>query len=114
MNEIAILGTVVTALWGLTLGLIAVVWGMLREQNRQQGVALEKLQAQNTEQETSLGRLFERMKAREEAHAQHREDVSSRLDRIEGLLHQLLRGGGRGPSSPYPGSYSSTERKERT
>ena len=113
MNETAILITVVGVLWAVAVSLIAVVWGMLREQNRQQGITIDALVAQNTAQETAIGRLMERMKAREDAHAEHREDISNRLNRLEMKIDQLLRGPGRGGSSgsPYPGAYGITDRK---
>jgi hypothetical protein len=115
MSELAILTAIVGALWAVAIGLVAVVWAMLREQNRQQGVAIEALVKQNTDQETQIGRLLERMKAREDAHAEHRENIGERLNRLEMKIDQLLRGGGsgRGGMSPYPGAYSTTERKDR-
>lgn len=110
MNDPAIIGVAASVF----LALLGLVWGMLREQNRQQGLTLDKLVAQNTEQETAIGRLMERMKAREDAHAEYREDVSTRLDRIENLLQRLIAGsGGRGGSpSPYPGAYGITSERK--
>ena len=114
MSETAILATVVTALWGLVVGLLGVVWSTLKERNSAQGVAIERLQEQNTVQETAIGRLTERAIAREEAHAQHREDTQAQFSRIDLNLSEmnrkldtLLRGsGGRGGTgsqgSPYP------------
>lgn len=114
MTETATLIAVVGALWAVAVALIAVVWGMLREQNRQQGITIDSLVRQNTEQETAIGRLMERMKAREDAHAEHREDISNRLNRLEMKIDQLLRGPSRGGSSgsPYPGAYGITSERK--
>lgn len=87
----------------LILGLLGAVWGQLRGQNREQGESIAKLVAQNTEQESSLARLFERMKAREEAHAQHREDIAAQLAAMNVKLDRLLFG--RGVTPPTGGRY---------
>ena len=105
MSDVAILAAVLGVVWTITMGLLGVVWGMLTARIGKLETSDEALVAQNTVQETALGRLTERMIAREEAHAQHREDVMGRLDRLEGKIDQLLRSGAR--PSPYPGSYSS-------
>lgn len=109
MNETAILGTVFGALWGLVLTLAGVIWATLREQNRGQAARLDKLEAQNTEQETQIGRLDARMVARETAHSEHREDIGDRLTRLETKIDQLLRGGR--SLSPYPGAYKTGENR---
>jgi hypothetical protein len=86
VTETSLLAIVVSVF----LALLGVVWGMLREQNRKQGIDIEKVQARCAELENGAARLFERMKAREDAHAQHREDISERLSGIETKLDRLL------------------------
>lgn len=111
MSEVAILVSVLGGLWAIAIGLIGVVWGMLREQNRSQGDRIAKLEAQNTEQETAIGRLTERTIARETAHAEHREGmqsqvtrletrIESRFNSLEGKIDRLL-----GSKTPFPSHY---------
>jgi uncharacterized coiled-coil protein SlyX len=109
MNETAVLGTVVAGLWGLVLALVGVVWSTLKERNKSTEERCEKLESQNTLQETSIGRLTERLLAREEAHQSHREDMSSAIARLEAsiavLSTKLDRVLGAGTPYPRPGQY---------
>jgi hypothetical protein len=114
--------------WALTLALIATIWSQHKEkianierttirfgerigqlesealalkvQNTRQEKDVAALQAQNTTQESAIAGLVQRMIAREEAHAQHREDTSGRLGRIEDKLDRLL-----GSRTPQPRGY---------
>ena len=121
MSETAILATVVAALWGLVLALVGVVWATLKERDAAQGAAIARLQEQNTQQEVAIGRLTENARSREETHAQHREDMQGQFARIDtGMadmnrkLDTLLRGSGRGGTSPYPpGRYGLGSEPER-
>lgn len=107
MTETAILSVVCVALWGVVLALVAVVWSTLKERNAAAEDRIAKLEAQNTIQETAIGRLTERAITREETHAQHREDMQTQFARIDTAMGQmnskldaLLRGSG--SRSPYP------------
>lgn len=97
---------------GERLGIVEAALAAIGAQNSRQERDMVALQQQNTQQETSIGRLTERMVARETAHAEHREDISERLGRMEVKLDQLIRGSGSRSGSPFPGAYGSTgERK---
>lgn len=111
MTETATLGLIFAAVGAILLALLGVVWAMLTGRIAALESLIGALTTQNTQQEIAIGRLTERMVAREDAHAQHREDMSNRLDRIEGKLDKLLGSGGR---TPYPTRYgvgSGPERK---
>jgi hypothetical protein len=71
---------------------------------------IDSLQEQNTHQEVMLGRLTENAKGREEAHAQHREDMQNQFARIESQLAEMTRKLDRalGNATPMPGRYSHT------
>ena len=103
MSEIAIMGSIVGVLWGVLLALLGVVWTMSRERLAFTETRVAGLEKQNTEQETALGRLIERMKAREDAHESHRENVDHPLSRIEDKLDKLL--SVRSSGAPYPMRY---------
>jgi uncharacterized protein HemX len=120
MNETAVLGTVVAALWGLVLALVGVVWSTLKERSAGLESKVDRLDKQNTEQETAIGRMTEKILAREEAHQQHREDMQSQFARIDMAMGQIntkldrLLGGG--TPYPRPGQYAhrpSTESGEK-
>lgn len=110
MSETAILIPVVAALFAISLALVGVVWATLKERLKAAEDKVGALDQQNTQQETSIGRLTERMIAREEAHSQHREDMAGRLDRIEGKLDKLL---APSPRTPYPTRYGQGNEPER-
>ena len=74
----------------IILALVGVVWGLFRKENDGQGKRLDKLEAKVAAAEESIARLFERMKAREDAHAQHREDMADRLQSIDTKLDRLI------------------------
>lgn len=89
----------------------------LRSQNERQERDVIALQATNRDQGEQIGRLMERMKAREDAHAAHREDMrenfasqQSRLERIETKLDQLATAIRNKPS----GSYTFQENPKKT
>jgi uncharacterized coiled-coil protein SlyX len=117
MNETAVLGTIVAGLWGLVLALLGVVWSTLKERVTATDERCAKLEAQNVTQETAIGRLTERLIAREEAHQSHREDMSSAIARLEASLSSLSakldRVLGAGTPYPRPGQYRSTDSGER-
>lgn len=135
MNETAILwvlGVLVGALFSLIGALYAVFNGkqkaletsqagqgerigkaesaiaVIQTQNARQERDVVSLQAQNTQQESALAGLVQRMIAREDAHAQHREDMAGNFQRLEtqiaGLgtkIDTLIRGG----RTPMPQRY---------
>lgn len=95
--------------------LLTLVWGQLRTQNGEQGRRILHLEGQNTDQQKELTRLTTQMKAREDAHADHRENTMSaiqqlrsdtyeRLRSIDAKLDRLL-GGPRKETPPTPGRY---------
>ena len=108
MSETAVLGTVAAALWGIVLALVAVVWSTLKERIATMERVCESLDKQNTAQEVQLGRLIEMAKAREDAHAQHREDMSALIGRLDESIKELGRKIDRiaGQGTPYPGRYA--------
>lgn len=108
MSETAILAAVVGALWGIVLALLGVVWATLKERLSAAEAKTLTLETQNTAQETMIGRLTERMTAREDAHAEHRDAMSNRLERIEDKLDWLLSGRS---GTPYPGRYGASSDK---
>ena len=110
MNETTTLSLVFAAVGSVLLALLGIVWAMLTGRITALEKSIDGLGTQNTGQEIAIGRLTERMVAREDAHAQHREDMSNRLDRIEGKLDKLL-GGARG--TPYPTRYGVGSEPER-
>jgi FtsZ-binding cell division protein ZapB len=112
MSEFAILGTVAACLWGVTLALLGVVWGLHRASITSLDNEIEKLRSQNTVQEVAIGRLTENALSREQIHAQHREDVQSWVGRLEtqinammGKLDRVLSSGRYGTPYPGPGRY---------
>ena len=114
MSETTILAVVVGALWGVTLALVGVVWAMLKERIASGDLKVAALERQNTEQETSLGRLTERMKAREDTHAEHRDHMTGQFERLDASIRGLsdkidrLMGG----RTPYPPRLETQGRKE--
>ena len=105
MSDTALLGS----LLGVIVALVGVIWGTLKTRIDGQDRGIRRLEEQNTSQETAIGRLIERMTAREQAHAQHREDMHARLDRIESKLDRALNGNR--STTPSPGRYSSEPEK---
>ena len=94
---------------GERLGSAESALAALRTQNERQERDVTALQAQNATQETAIAALVQRMIAREDAHAQHREDMGANFSRLEtqiaGLgtkIDQLIRGG----KTPWPTDYS--------
>lgn len=106
MSETAILGTVLGTATAIVLALVGVVWAMLTGRISALEVVRDALVKQNTDQEVEIGRLKEKMLAREEAHSEHRENIANRLDRMETKIDTLLRGAGRSYS---PGAYRGSE-----
>ena len=109
MSETAVLLGVVGALWGLVLTLVGVVWTTLKERIAAHDTTIKALDAQNTAQEVQLGRLIEMARAREDAHAQHREDMAGAVGRLEASIAELGRKldrmAGQGTPYPRPGQY---------
>ena len=107
VSETAILAAVTSALFGICLSLVAVVWSTLKERNKALEARADRLEAQNTAQEVTLGRLTEIAKAREEAHENHREDMANAVSRLEASIAELGRKLDRmaGQGTPYPGRY---------
>jgi membrane protein required for beta-lactamase induction len=104
MSETTILAVVVGALWGVLVALVGIVWAMLRERIGAVEGKCAALESQNTAQEASLARLQERMLARENAHAEHRENMSEQLARLEHAIQQMSAKIDRlaGHGTPYP------------
>ncbi len=107
MNETTTLGLVFAAVGAVLLALLGVVWAMLQGRLAAVEVKMSSLETQNTGQETAIGRLTERMTAREEVHAQHREDMQTQFQRIDAHLSELNRKLDRllGGGTPYPTRY---------
>ena len=116
MSETAIFASVISALFGLTVALVAVVWALLQGRIGSLESKVAALEGQNTMQETAIGRLTERTLAREETHAQHREDTQAQFGRIDmrlgemnAKLDKLLIGSRAG--TPYPTHYGAGDKR---
>jgi uncharacterized protein HemX len=107
MSETTILAVVVGALWGVTLALVGVVWAMLRERITTSESKVATLETQNASQEERIGRLTERMLAREQAHSEHRENMSEQFARLDSSIRELGAKIDRlaGSRTPYPTQY---------
>ena len=92
---------------GERIGQLEAALAVLKSQNERQERDVVALQAQNTGQESTLSALTQRMIAREDAHASHREDVVARMGRIEDKLDRLI-----GSKTPWPGGPGSYSRGE--
>jgi hypothetical protein len=106
--------SVLSILVAVTFALVGVVWGLLRASITAQEKAIAHLTEQNTAQEVALGRLSENARSREDIHAQHREDVSAWVGRLEtqigainGKLDRILSQGRYGTPMPS-GRYGSS------
>ena len=113
MTSEALLFVAVGALWGVSLALVGVVWAMLRERIAALESRTADLMAQNTGQETAIGRLQEGMLAREKAHGEHREHIADAIARVEVSVKELSLKIDRltGSRTPYPGRYGGGEGK---
>jgi hypothetical protein len=111
MSETQVLGIAITVI-GVLVG---VIWGVLQTRIGTVEGRAEKLEAQNLAQEVTLGRLLESSRAREDAHAQHREDMSSAVARLEASITELGRKIDRmtGQGTPMPRSYQAITREDK-
>lgn len=95
---------------GARIGALEATQAVIQAQNARQERDVVALQAQNTAQEATLASLTQRMIAREDAHAEHRQDVRDALANltasIKSLGEKIDQALGRGRSqTPGPGRY---------
>jgi hypothetical protein len=114
VSELAILIPVVSALFAISLALVAVVWGTLKERIAGNEKTIASLVDQNKEQEVAIGRLTERMVAREQAHSEHRDNMTGQFERLDASIRGLSDKIDRLMSgrTPYPPRLETQGRKE--
>jgi hypothetical protein len=101
MSDTSILGLVGGVLWGVVVALAGIIWALLQGRITTLESKVGALDAQNTLQETQLGRLVERTVAMADKHEQHRTDIRTHLDRLEVKIDRLL-SGARAPMGSKP------------
>jgi hypothetical protein len=109
MSETTLLGLVGGVLWGVVMAFAGVIWALLQGKIVNLETKVDRLESQNTAQETAIGRLTEKTLALVDKHEEHRSDISGRLDRLEAKIDRLL-GASRG--SPFPAAYGPQKRGE--